>query len=79
MALAPAVPAAVWETLSEHACFGGGRRFQRHASAEIGLAMRFGLYLPPQALGEAPQRVPLLVHLTGRTCTKETFAMKAGA
>ena len=79
MAPAPAVPAVAWETLSEHACFGGVQRFHRHASAEIGLAMRFGLYLPPQALGTAPQPVPLLVYLAGLTCTEETFAMKAGA
>jgi len=79
MALAPAVPAAVWETLSEHACFGGAQRFHRHASAEIGLPMRFGLYLPPQALGHAARPVPLLVYLAGLTCTEETFAMKAGA
>ena len=66
-----------WETLSEHACFGGVQRFHRHDSAEIGLTMRFGLYLPPQALAGTP--VPLLVFLAGLTCSEETFAMKAGA
>ncbi len=66
-----------WELLSEHACFGGVQRFHRHASAQIGLPMRFGLYLPPQAL--AGQAVPLLVYLAGLTCSEETFAMKAGA
>jgi S-formylglutathione hydrolase len=66
-----------WETLSEHACFGGVQRFHRHASAVIGLPMRFGLYLPPQAL--AGDAVPLLVYLAGLTCTEETFATKAGA
>lgn len=68
---------ADWEQLSEHTCFGGEQRFFRHASAEVGLPMRFGLYLPPQAL--AGQAVPLLVCLAGLTCTEETFAMKAGA
>jgi len=68
---------AGWDVLSEHACFGGVQRFHRHASAQIGLPMRFGLYLPPQALAGAP--VPLLVYLAGLTCTEETFAMKAGA
>jgi S-formylglutathione hydrolase len=62
---------------SEHACFGGVQRFYRHASREIGLAMRFGLFLPPQAVAGA--RVPLLTFLAGLTCTEETFAMKAGA
>ncbi len=66
-----------WETLSEHACFGGVQRFHRHPSAVIGLPMKFGLYLPPQAL--AGEQVPLLVYLAGLTCTEETFAMKAGA
>ncbi len=66
-----------WELLSEHACFGGVQRFHRHASAVIGLPMRFGLYLPPQALAGEP--VPLLVYLAGLTCTEETFAIKAGA
>lgn len=65
-----------WALLSAHACFGGVQRFH-HASAAIGLPMRFGLYLPPQAL--AGQAVPLLVYLAGLTCTEETFAMKAGA
>lgn len=37
------------ELLSEHACFGGVQRFYRHASAVIGLPMRFSVYLPPQA------------------------------
>ncbi len=70
-------PIAPWETLSEHASFGGVQRFHRHASAQIGLDMRFALYLPPQALAGA--RVPLLVFLAGLTCTEETFAMKSGA
>ena len=68
---------ASWELLSEHACFGGVQRFHRHASAVIGLPMKFGLYLPPQAM--AGGSVPLLVYLAGLTCTEETFAIKAGA
>ena len=65
------------ELISEHACFGGVQRFYKHSSAEIGLPMRFGLFLPPQAL--AGQAVPLLTYLAGLTCTEETFAIKAGA
>ena len=77
MTVAAVADVAGWDVLSEHACFGGVQRFHRHASAQIGLPMRFGLYLPPQALAGAP--VPLLVYLAGLTCTEETFAMKAGA
>jgi S-formylglutathione hydrolase FrmB len=49
------------ELISEHACFGGVQRFYKHSSSEIGLPMRFGLYLPQQAL--AGQKVPLLTYL----------------
>ena len=66
-----------FEMLSEHASFGGVQGFYRHASSEIGLPMRFGVYLPPQAIAGA--RVPALVWLAGLTCTEETFAIKAGA
>ncbi|MBS0389746.1 MAG: S-formylglutathione hydrolase [Proteobacteria bacterium] len=65
------------ELLSAHACFGGEQRFYRHASHEIGLPMRFAVYLPPQALAGA--KVPALLYLAGLTCTEETFPTKAGA
>ena len=45
------------KTLSEHRCFGGVQRFHEHDSREIGLPMRFSVFLPPQA-GTAP--VPAL-------------------
>ena len=60
------------ELLSEHGCFGGRQRFHRHDSVEIGLPMRFALYLPPRPKA-------LLVYLAGLTCTEEAFTMKAGA
>ena len=63
--------------ISEQRAFGGLQSFWRHESAEIGLSMRFGLYLPPQALDGL--RVPLLTFLAGLTCSEETFAIKAGA
>ena len=64
------------EVLSEHACFGGVQGFYRHDSTAIGLPMRFGVFVPPQArLGP----VPVLFFLAGLTCNEETFAIKAGA
>jgi len=60
------------ELLSQHGAFGGWQRFYRHESAEIGLPMKFALFLPPQPKA-------LLVYLAGLTCTEETFTMKAGA
>ena len=67
---------AALQLISEHACFGGVQRFFAHASQEIGLPMRFSLYLPPQA---EDSTVPAVVYLAGLTCNEETFAMKAGA
>ena len=64
------------ETLSEHRCFGGVQGFYRHNSAAIGLPMKFGVFVPPQA---AQGPVPVLFFLAGLTCTEETFAIKAGA
>ncbi|MGJ7581253.1 S-formylglutathione hydrolase [Variovorax sp. RHLX14] len=64
------------KTLSEHRCFGGTQRFVEHASREIGLPMRFSVFLPPQA---AQESVPAVIYLAGLTCNEETFMTKAGA
>jgi len=64
------------KVLSEHACFGGVQRVYTHASREIGLPMRFSVFLPPQA---AQGKVPALFYLAGLTCNEETFMTKAGA
>ena len=64
------------ELLSQHGCFGGVQRFYKHSSTQIGLAMRFSVYLPPQA-EQGP--VPAVMFLAGLTCTEETFMVKAGA
>jgi S-formylglutathione hydrolase len=68
--------AALLTLLSEHACFGGVQRFYQHDAPAIGLPMRFGVYLPPQA---AQGPVPGLLVLAGLTCNEETFLVKAGA
>lgn len=61
---------------STHICFGGEQRFYQHASTEIGLPMKFSVFLPPQAQHGS---VPALLFLAGLTCTEETFMIKAGA
>ncbi|NML47137.1 S-formylglutathione hydrolase [Ramlibacter sp. G-1-2-2] len=63
-------------TLEQHRCFDGVQGFYEHASSEIGLPMRFGVYLPPQAQ-QGP--CPVLLCLAGLTCNEQTFAIKAGA
>jgi S-formylglutathione hydrolase len=62
--------------LSSHACFGGEQRFYQHNSLAIGLPMKFGVFLPPQA---STGLVPAVIYLAGLTCNEETFAFKAGA
>jgi S-formylglutathione hydrolase len=64
------------ELLSRHAAFGGAVSFHRHVAAETACAMRFAVYMPPQA---ERRRVPVLWYLAGLTCTEETFMTKAGA
>ena len=66
----------VLTTLSEHRSFGGRQQFFQHASHQIGLPMRFSVFLPPQA---EHTRVPALLYLAGLTCNEETFIIKAGA
>jgi S-formylglutathione hydrolase len=65
------------ELLSEHGCFGGVQRFYQHDSREVGLPMKFSVFLPPQAM--AAEKVPALIYLAGLTCNEETFMTKAGA
>lgn len=69
--------APVLELLSQHGCFGGVQRFYRHESREIGLPMRFSVYLPPKAV--AGEKCPAVFYLAGLTCTEETFMIKGGA
>jgi S-formylglutathione hydrolase len=65
------------ELLSEHRVFGGVQRFYRHVSVEIGLPMRFSVFLPEGAV--RGHKVPGLFYLAGLTCTEETFPTKGGA
>lgn len=68
------------ELLSEHACFGGTQRFYQHDSREIGLPMRFSVFLPPAtSAAQTGGKVPALLYLAGLTCNEETFMAKAGA
>lgn len=67
--------------LSSNRCFNGEQRIYEHESSVIGLPMKFGIYLPPQALTEskAVKQCKTLFYLAGLTCNEETFAIKAHA
>ncbi len=62
------------EVLQQHRVHGGTLRYLRHQSAVTGTPMRFSLFLPE---GEGP--FPLLVWLSGLTCSEDNFTTKAGA
>ena len=64
------------QTVSRSLCFGGTQGVYSHEAKETRCAMRFGVFLPPQA---DAGRVPLLYWLSGLTCTEENFIVKAGA
>jgi len=64
------------ETLSENTCCGGMQSVHTHDSTATRTRMTFGLYLPPAA---RRGKVPLLVYLSGLTCTHENAMVKAGA
>lgn len=65
------------ERIASNKSFGGLHERYRHSSAALSSDMVFGLYRPPQAL--EGKEVPLLIWLSGLTCTDENFMQKAGA
>ena len=65
------------ENLSSNRSFDGWHKQYRHQSEALNCAMRFAIYLPPQAAGG--RRVPVLYWLSGLTCSDENFMQKAGA
>ncbi len=59
-----------------HACHGGRQEVWQHESSVLGCAMRYAVYLPPQAQQQA---CPVLYWLSGLTCSEQNFITKAGA
>lgn len=62
------------ETLKTHAVHGGVLRYLKHDSAVTGTPMTLSVFVPP---GEGP--FPVLIWLSGLTCTEDNFTTKAGA
>ncbi len=56
---------------------GGWHKQYQHQSSSTQCAMRFAIFLPPNASADNP--VPVLYWLSGLTCTDENFMQKAGA
>ncbi|WP_029087133.1 S-formylglutathione hydrolase [Brevundimonas aveniformis] len=62
------------ETLKTHTVHGGTLRYLRHDSVQTGTPMTLSVFVPP---GEGP--FPVLIWLSGLTCTEDNFTTKAGA
>lgn len=62
------------EILSTQRVFDGTLHYCRHQSAATGTPMRFTVFLPA---GEGP--FPVMVWLSGLTCTEDNFTVKSGA
>ncbi|KAH8902549.1 S-formylglutathione hydrol [Coniochaeta sp. PMI_546] len=58
------------------ASFGGRIYKLTHQSSSTGTPMAVNLFLPPQALKSSPQKVPVLIFLSGLTCTPENCTDK---
>ena len=63
-----------FQTLKTHAVHGGTLRYLKHDSVATGTAMTLSVFVPP---GEGP--FPVLIWLSGLTCTEDNFTTKAGA
>ncbi|HBV13223.1 MAG TPA: S-formylglutathione hydrolase [Brevundimonas sp.] len=62
------------ETVKSHVVHGGTLRYLRHDSATTGTPMTLSVFVPA---GEGP--FPVLIWLSGLTCTEDNFTTKAGA
>ena len=65
------------ENISSNKVFDGWHKQYTHQSEVLNCAMRFAIYLPPQA--SSTHKVPVMYWLSGLTCTDENFMQKAGA
>lgn len=64
------------ETIGTNKSFGGTQGVYEHASTSTNTAMRFSVFVPDANEGE---RLPVLLFLSGLTCTEQNFTTKANA
>lgn len=62
------------QVVKTHAVHGGTLRYLKHDSVSTGTPMTLSVFVPP---GEGP--FPVLIWLSGLTCTEDNFTTKAGA
>ena len=65
---------------SENKMFGGVQSVYEHRSDACNCDMKVAVFMPPQALDEAKAKpCPVVIWLSGLTCTEQNFTTKAGA
>ncbi|RZJ32837.1 MAG: S-formylglutathione hydrolase, partial [Brevundimonas sp.] len=64
----------MFQTTKTHTVHGGTLRYLKHDSATTGTPMTLSVFVPG---GEGP--FPVLIWLSGLTCTEDNFTTKAGA
>lgn len=71
-------PKPALKLISEQKSFDGWQRVYEHQSDVLKCAMKFAIFLPPDAT-ELSEKIPVLYWLSGLTCTEQNFITKAGA
>lgn len=64
------------QTKATIASFGGKLLKLAHNASTTNCEMAFNLYLPPQAITNPLHKVPVLIYLSGLTCTGDNCAEK---
>lgn len=65
-----------FKTTKTFASFGGTLLKLTHNASTTGCEMGLNLYLPPQASPDTPRKIPVLLFLSGLTCTGDNCAEK---
>ncbi len=63
------------DCIEQHSCFGGLQQRYRHHAETLDCDMHLSVFLPPNWRADTP----VVVWLSGLTCTDENFVQKAGA
>jgi S-formylglutathione hydrolase len=63
-------------TKASIASFGGKLLKLSHAAKSTNCEMSFNLYLPPQAYKSPSTKIPVLIYLSGLTCTADNCSEK---
>jgi S-formylglutathione hydrolase len=67
------------ETTKTHIVHGGTLRYLKHDSMTTGTPMTLSVFVPAGPDGDGKGPFPVLIWLSGLTCTEDNFTTKAGA